>query len=473
MLRKRQQQLNAILVIASVLVAAFFIGMTAVHAAIPADYGLTEGDLISAAGSSDPDIYIVNQYGYKRLFLNPTIFNFYGHLKWGNVRTVSAATRDAFVTSGLFRNCEVNSPKVYGAEVTAEDAGTLHWVNVTGEQAIADDPDFFRKVFCINSAEFSWYAKSTDYTAVSQVPRYDRATLPSKLTGKYLHAFHACDPTVTTCTDPRNHKTYVAQSNDGVSWSILSDYVAHAASVPDLIRRGNTLYVYSPGQLRRYHLDTDTWENQVSVSITTSSGAVESFVDPSLMIDENGKIVLFYLVSQIGGDPARCPSSQATCTKYFRSATEVAGSDGASFTVDSGDRTSVFIDGYTITTASDPDIFHDASQYVLYVTLGPSVQVYTSATLRGSYTKVAALPNGMLVSSLGGIPAGHYDTATGRYWTYVHTQENGKSVIRRAAHAALNAPLTASQFTTIVNGSTLGLGASFHVESPGFAFNVP
>src|SRR3989338_5063194 len=92
----------------------------AAYAAVPADYGLVEGDLISAAGSSDPDIYIVNEYGYKRLFLNPTIFNFYGHLKWSNVRTVSAATRDAFITSGLFRNCEADDPKVYGVEVTAE-----------------------------------------------------------------------------------------------------------------------------------------------------------------------------------------------------------------------------------------------------------------------------------------------------------------------------------------------------------------
>ena len=47
----------------------------------PEDYGLTEGDLIRAQG--DFDIFIINQYGYKRLFLNPTIFNMYGHLNGG------------------------------------------------------------------------------------------------------------------------------------------------------------------------------------------------------------------------------------------------------------------------------------------------------------------------------------------------------------------------------------------------------
>src|SRR4030042_4196617 len=42
--------------------------------------GLHEGDLISAAGSDDPDIYIINEQSFKRLFLNPVIFGFYGHL---------------------------------------------------------------------------------------------------------------------------------------------------------------------------------------------------------------------------------------------------------------------------------------------------------------------------------------------------------------------------------------------------------
>ncbi|KKR13761.1 MAG: hypothetical protein UT43_C0035G0009 [Parcubacteria group bacterium GW2011_GWC1_39_29] len=49
-------------------------------AAVPSDYGLTEGNTISAAGSSDPDVYIVNDWGYKRLFLNPVIFGMYAHL---------------------------------------------------------------------------------------------------------------------------------------------------------------------------------------------------------------------------------------------------------------------------------------------------------------------------------------------------------------------------------------------------------
>lgn len=140
----------------------------------PADYGLHEGDTISAVGSGDPDIYIVNDWGYKRLFLNPVIFTFYGHLGWANVKTVSPATRDAFGTSGLFRNCETGDQRVWGLEVTGEDTGVLHWVNTTGAQAVIDDALFFRKVFCINNNEFNWYPKGADYTSVNQIPPYSR-----------------------------------------------------------------------------------------------------------------------------------------------------------------------------------------------------------------------------------------------------------------------------------------------------------
>ena len=144
------------------------------NAVSPKDYGLKEGNTISAAGSSDPDVYIVNDWGFKRLFLNPAIFGFYGHLGgFAKVKNVSAATRDAFKTSGLFRLD--GDQKVYGIETTGEDTGMLHWVNTTGAQAVSDDADFFKKVFVINQKEFDWYSKGTNYTSVSQVPNYSRS----------------------------------------------------------------------------------------------------------------------------------------------------------------------------------------------------------------------------------------------------------------------------------------------------------
>ena len=162
------------------LLGAAFLLAPAALAVIPADYGLTEGDVISAWDQAgDPDVYIVNDHGYKRLFLNPAIFGFYGHLGFDKVVNISPTARDAFVTSGLFRNCEADDLKVYGVETTGEDTGELHWVNMSGSAAVAEDADFFKKVFCINNNEFNWYTSNgtsfgSDYTSLSQVPDYER-----------------------------------------------------------------------------------------------------------------------------------------------------------------------------------------------------------------------------------------------------------------------------------------------------------
>lgn len=152
----------------------------AIDAAYLAGLGLHEGDIVGSTAPSDPDVYIINEVGYRRLFLNPIIFSFYGHLRFENVKRFPDTVIESFPISPLFRNCETNDPKVYALQVTAEDAGVLHWVNVSGEAAVAEDPDFFQRIFCINSREFGWYAKSSAYTSLAQIPVYQRATAPAQ-----------------------------------------------------------------------------------------------------------------------------------------------------------------------------------------------------------------------------------------------------------------------------------------------------
>src|SRR3990167_6394710 len=168
--------------VSTVLSLSGVLSLTA-FAVAPSDYGLKEGNTISAAGSDDPDVYIVNDWGYKRLFLNPQIFNLYGHLGgFAAVKNVSPATRDAFMTSGLFR--VDGDEKVYGLESTGEDVANLRWVNTSGAQAVADDPDFFKKVFVINAAEKALYGSGADFTSVNQVPVYVRGgSVPTTPTG--------------------------------------------------------------------------------------------------------------------------------------------------------------------------------------------------------------------------------------------------------------------------------------------------
>lgn len=213
-------------------------------AVAPSDFGLTEGNTISAAGSSDPDIYIVNQQGYKRLFLNPAIFTMYGHLGgFAAVKNVTPSTRDAFVTSGLFRNCETNDQKVYGVEVNGEDTGVLHWVNTSGAQAVLDDPNFFSKVFCINNNEFNWYAKGADYTSVNQVPNYSRTpgATPTPVAGSVSVALSPSNPAPSTITTNAQGVEYlrVRLSGNGTVNSITVKRTG-AGSVDDF----DNIYLY-------------------------------------------------------------------------------------------------------------------------------------------------------------------------------------------------------------------------------------
>lgn len=291
----------------------------------------------------------------------------------------------------------------------------------------------------------------------------------SPITGRYLLAFHACDPAIANCFDPRNHTVYLAQSEDGAAWSPAPGWTPYAGSVPDVIRRGETLYVYTPGQVRRYHFDRDEWEAPVAVTLDDPE-ATAGFVDPSLYIDEEGRLALFYLPGVLGQDPAGCAPGAYLCTKRIRSATEVAGSDGAAFVADAGDRITLLVSPPS--TFSDPDIFFDGSRYLLYVSRGPSEQVFSSASLRGTYTTVAGLGGGFLTTNIGGIGSGYYDAAGGQYWTYVHSGSPG-STIQRAVHATLDRALSAGDFTTVLTGSDIGLGSGAQVQSPGFALNTP
>jgi hypothetical protein len=285
------------------------------------------------------------------------------------------------------------------------------------------------------------------------------------ISGAYLLAFHACDPDVSDCHSPRNHRIYLAQSDDGANWSVVPGWETYKGSVPDVIRRGDTLYVYTPDEVRRYDFATETWESPVSVELTDTESP-DGFVDPSLIIDDQDRLVLFYLVGIIGQDPAGCAIGETSCVKHFRSATEVEGSNGTEFVADSGDRLQVTITPPS--TASDPDIFYDGNRYVIYIARGQSIQVYTSQTLLGDYTLLNTLPDGYLTYVVG-IGSGYFDQATSRYWTYGHTFEG---IIRRAVHASLDESLSDSDFTTVLTGSSIGLGASYLVNSPGFAVNT-
>ena len=290
----------------------------------------------------------------------------------------------------------------------------------------------------------------------------------------YLMSFHTCSLATTDCSNPTNHYTYIVQSNDGASWTLLPGFSTTQGSVPDLIRRGSRLYIYTPGKVARYNMDTNTWEPATNISIKHADGSKENFVDPSPIFDENGSIVLFYLASGASGDPAKCATNETSCVKVFRSATEVPGSDGTQFTVDTGNRAEITVDATgSRNAASDPDIFAGPTGYVLYISRGQGVQALSSSTLKGTYRNIAGLNNGILTESSGGIPAGHYDPATARFWTYVTTtQTSGTQVVRRAVTTSLGSAIAENRFSTVVAGAAVvGMPVTPVVASPGFVVN--
>lgn len=314
------------------------------------------------------------------------------------------------------------------------------------------------------------------YFLVTPAGRVDRYYLwetyfSVMLPGKYFLAFHACDRSAKDCvTTNTNHSIYLAYSDDGVSWSPLPNYTPFQGSVPDVVKRGDTLYIYTPDpdKVTRYSISTGTTDSKL-FTITKSDGSKDDLGDVSAYLDPStNKIVIFYKSTATiapGQDPALC----TTCP--FRSATEVEGSDGTAFLMDNGDRVSDQL--------SDEDLFYDGSKYILY--FGKNAQapgeksktfVYTSTTLGGTYTTINTLTGGVLTES-GSAPAGYFDMATGKYWTYITVlSPNAPAVIKRAIHSDFSKQLTDADFTTVISGDTYpGLGSSYTVEGPGFAEN--
>ncbi len=178
--RRRVNQWTRLSVVTGLIAAVAFTAYWSTRASADVVLGLHDGSMISATGQSDANIYIVNDAGYKRIVLNPSaMYSMYGHLNASSVMSVSAATRDQFQTSGLFRNCETNAQPVYALEIVNGTTGVLHWVNMSGDAVVAVDPVFFRKVFCINSREQASYTMGVEYVSVTQIPTYSAGTSPT------------------------------------------------------------------------------------------------------------------------------------------------------------------------------------------------------------------------------------------------------------------------------------------------------
>jgi hypothetical protein len=199
-------------------------------------------------------------------------------------------------------------------------------------------------------------------------------------------------------------------SADGVRFTAA--LASWPGTAPAPVRRGGTIYVYdSPsvsirglsGTVRRFAFEggrlvakgSTTYNVQIDSSEDALRSTPGSFA-PSAAVDENGAIVLLYALRYEPSTNA-CPVVGQACVK-LRTATEVSGSDGASFTGDLGNRVVV---GFPPADTLDPPALLRTETGWAALFSGPNgcLDVATSRNLRGHFTARCFAPNSPVTPS--------------------------------------------------------------------------
>ncbi len=118
--------------------------------------------------ANNPDVYIVkynNGKQFRRLVLNPQVFESYGHLKWENIVIVAPEVMNSYTISNIVR--VESDPKVYALAPNG-DSGSKSWLNVAAADFIAVGGDW-DSVYIINAIDGANYNIATDLSTQSQV----------------------------------------------------------------------------------------------------------------------------------------------------------------------------------------------------------------------------------------------------------------------------------------------------------------
>ena len=186
---KRKTLKKAISTVTAITTVVWLSGMS-MFAITPAIAAVVDGSLVkSDATNSDGsptleslDVYIVKVVGtkqFKRLVLNPTVFNSYGHLNWEDIQTVSQSVMDGYTTSGLVRVDTDPDEKVY-AMTPDGDIGSKSWVNLSATDFLSlTGSEAGDSIYTINSVDGGNYNTVGDVTTVTELETYYSAgTLP-------------------------------------------------------------------------------------------------------------------------------------------------------------------------------------------------------------------------------------------------------------------------------------------------------
>ena len=153
------------------ILTALFLGLF--HPVNAQTQTIQDGDLIRATGTQD--IYIVkliNNKQFKRLIINPDIFDSYGHLEWSNVQNVSQITIDSYQTSNLVQR--TGDSTIYRVFPDGDSGSKAQVTLPTNQyQSAGIDTD---SIYTINTNEFNLYrtidpiTTPEEYTEEEQTP---------------------------------------------------------------------------------------------------------------------------------------------------------------------------------------------------------------------------------------------------------------------------------------------------------------
>ena len=145
-----------------VLLCAFALGMISTSQA--SAQVINDGDLVRA----DQDVYIIKIVGsktFKRLIVNPQVFDSYGHLRWDNIKTVSQATLNRYTTSNLVRQFQGDG-MVYRL-FPQGDTGVKSHIQLTAQQFQQAGGDW-DSIYEVNQFELALYTTIKPTTTVFQ-----------------------------------------------------------------------------------------------------------------------------------------------------------------------------------------------------------------------------------------------------------------------------------------------------------------
>ena len=110
-------------------------------------------------------------------------------------------------------------------------------------------------------------------------------------TAPLLMAFHTC---VSDCSTPRNHMIRLAQSADGASWTEVAGWQPYSGSVPDVFRRGDTVYVVGTGMSKIDLRTGRVTAHRISTKRADGSNAMPRDVSFAGQLDD-GRLVIVYV----------------------------------------------------------------------------------------------------------------------------------------------------------------------------------